>query len=335
MDTVFVEMMKWTRVAVEYCTNLRSEEQAVVMSDTRVHEYMSAGPLVQAMMAAIQYVGAEVILVTFTPRSQPNEQLPGVVAAALKEADVAFTLPTMSPNHTDAILEALASGTRVLGLGAASLFNGDVKYRLMPRSQAELEEMAGLTTSVTEAFRQGKNLHFTTKKGTDLHLQVGELEALALTGICHEPGDWQILPCGHMGSGVTPGTAHGTIVVDGSIAPVYRAVTEPVVLTVENGAITAVEGGLEAQEWLSAARAFDDPTAFNIAEMGLGTNPKARLSGTPHEDERIMGAAHIGIGNNTAFGGAIKAPWHVDANILNATVQIDGEVIVEDGVYRI
>lgn len=337
MDTIFIEMMTWTRLAVEYCVKLKPEEQALVVTDTRTAEYMSAAPLVQATLAACQYVGAETHLLTFTTRSQPNQQLPAVVAAAMREADVVFTLPTMSPNHTDAVQQALTAGTRILGLGAASIFGpkGDVKYRLMPKSQAELDEMAGLTRRVTEALEQGRRAHFTTQKGTDLWLDIGQLQAKGLTGICDRPGDWQILPCGHLGTGITPGTARGVIVVDGSIAPVYRPVKEPVILTVEGGVISRVEGGPEAEEWLAAARALADPTAFNLAELGLGTNPKARLCGTPHEDERIMGAVHIGIGNNTFFGGTIKAPWHVDANILNATVEVDGRVIVEDGVYKI
>jgi leucyl aminopeptidase (aminopeptidase T) len=287
------------------------------------------------MMAAIRYIGAEAVMVTFTPRGHANEQLPALVAAVMKEADVIFTLPTMSPNHTDAVQDALAEGARVLGLGAATLFVGDVKYRLMPTSVGELEQLAGLTTRVTEAFRGGQRVRLTTRKGTDLRLEVGQLQAHALTGICDKPGDWQILPCGHIGVGVTPGTAEGTIVVDASITPVYRPVSEPVVLSVEGGAVTAADGGSDAQEWWAHAQAFSDRTALNIAEVGLGTNPKARLSGTPHEDERISGAAHIGIGNNTAFGGQIKAPWHVDANVLEATVEIDGERILVDGVYQI
>ncbi len=88
-------------------------------------------------------------------------------------------------------------------------------------------------------------------------------------------------------------------------------------------------------EWKRMAEELDDPEAFNIAEIGVGMHPRARVSGEPLEDERIYGSCHIGIGTDISFGGKIKTKWHVDANVLNATVEIDGRKILEDGRFLI
>ena len=47
------------------------------------------------------------------------------------------------------------------------------------------------------------------------------------------------------------------------------------------------------------------------------------------------GSCHIGIGTNISFGGKTLAKWHVDANVLNATVEVDGQRILEEGKYLI
>ena len=73
--------------------------------------------------------------------------------------------------------------------------------------------------------------------------------------------------------------------------------------------------------------------ARNIAEIGIGTNPKARVIGNILEDEKVFGTVHIAIGNNLSFGGSVDVPLHVDGIILNPTLEADGEVLIKDGKW--
>ncbi len=69
----------------------------------------------------------------------------------------------------------------------------------------------------------------------------------------------------------------------------------------------------------------------NVAELGIGTNPKAKAKGTVLEDEKVLGTAHIAFGNNISFGGKLNVPFHLDCVFSNPTVFIDGKLIMKDG----
>ena len=48
----------------------------------------------------------------------------------------------------------------------------------------------------------------------------------------------------------------------------------------------------------------------NLAELGIGTNEKAILTGNILEDEKILGTAHVAFGASAAIGGKVQVPVH-------------------------
>ena len=72
--------------------------------------------------------------------------------------------------------------------------------------------------------------------------------------------------------------------------------------------------------------------ARNISELGIGTNPQARLIGNILEDVKIYGTVHIAFGDNSTFGGNTRAGVHIDDGIiLNPVLYIDDKLIVKEG----
>jgi leucyl aminopeptidase (aminopeptidase T) len=75
------------------------------------------------------------------------------------------------------------------------------------------------------------------------------------------------------------------------------------------------------------------PSAFNVAEIGIGMNPAARLIGMVLEDEKVLGTVHIGIGDNSNMGGkslAEKVPVgvHIDGVVVSRPrLLADGELV--------
>ena len=69
----------------------------------------------------------------------------------------------------------------------------------------------------------------------------------------------------------------------------------------------------------------------NIAELGIGTNEEATLTGNILEDEKILGTAHVAFGASAAIGGKVQVPVHLDCVVLEPTVEIDGKEIVRGG----
>jgi leucyl aminopeptidase (aminopeptidase T) len=75
--------------------------------------------------------------------------------------------------------------------------------------------------------------------------------------------------------------------------------------------------------------------AFNIAELGIGTNDQAIVTGAILEDEKVMGTVHIALGNNISMGGTCDVGIHLDGVILAPTVSVDGKLIMERGKLKI
>ncbi len=69
----------------------------------------------------------------------------------------------------------------------------------------------------------------------------------------------------------------------------------------------------------------------NLAELGIGTNEKAILTGNILEDEKILGTAHVAFGASAAIGGNVQVPVHLDCVVMRPTVELDGEALVRDG----
>ena len=65
--------------------------------------------------------------------------------------------------------------------------------------------------------------------------------------------------------------------------------------------------------------------ALNIAEFGIGLNPKAKVTGNVLEDEKAKQTAHIAIGANISFGGKVSCPCHLDFVFFNPHIFIDGK----------
>ena len=78
---------------------------------------------------------------------------------------------------------------------------------------------------------------------------------------------------------------------------------------VENNKIFKIIGrGKKADEMRSF---FEENTSRkNIAELGIGCNPKAVVTGNPLEDEKV--GLHIAYGMSTHIGGKVKSDIHID-----------------------
>ena len=70
-----------------------------------------------------------------------------------------------------------------------------------------------------------------------------------------------------------------------------------------------------------------------IGELGIGTNEAAVLNGVILEDEKVYGTVHIAFGTNTSFGGVNKADCHMDGIILEPTLYLDDEMVIDKGRF--
>jgi leucyl aminopeptidase (aminopeptidase T) len=141
-----------------------------------------------------------------------------------------------------------------------------------------------------------------------------------------ERGAFGNLPCGE--GFIPPAGGNGTLVIDGSLAGIGLA-EQPVELVIEAGHLTSARGG-QGMAFMELLTAHGEQ-GTNVAELGIGTNEKAKLTGNILEDEKILGTAHVAFGASAAIGGKVQVPVHLDAVVMKPTVELDGEPIVREG----
>src|SRR5205807_9651027 len=115
-----------------------------------------------------------------------------------------------------------------------------------------------------------------------------------------------------------------------SLAPLGLS-KEAATLTVDDGKIVAANNGL-GPEYLSRLVAHGD-AGTNLAELGVGTNDRAQLTGNVLEDEKILGTVHVAFGASAGIGGTVSVPIHLDVVVLEATLDIDGRRVLDAGRY--
>ena len=78
----------------------------------------------------------------------------------------------------------------------------------------------------------------------------------------------------------------------------------------------------------------DDDRMANLAEVSMGLNPLGTICSVPMETESALGTAHVALGNSIAYGGTVDAAAHLDCVMADATLEIDGEVVISNGELR-
>ena len=308
-------LMRGARIAVETCMAVKSDEEVLVVTDT------GKTRIAEALAYASRAVGAEVSTIVMLPRERSGVEPPEAVAKAMLGADVVFIPTTHSLSHTEARRRASKAGARI-----ASMPGITEDMMSTGAMTADYERVAALTEAVARALEGGQEVHITTPSGTDLRMSIEGRGVLRDTGLYHKPGDFGNLPAGEACLAPVEGTTEGVLVID----RMGSTVVQPLKVKVENGRAVDFEGP-DAQKLLDRLRSADE-NAFNIAELGIGTNPKARFRGVVLEDEKILGTVHIAFGDNRSFpGGRVASSIHVDGILFKPTLVVDGRKIMEDG----
>jgi leucyl aminopeptidase (aminopeptidase T) len=100
-----------------------------------------------------------------------------------------------------------------------------------------------------------------------------------------------------------------------------RELTEPITLTIEKGEVVNIAGSESFADYLREKLAEKEGNR-NIAELGIGTNPRAKRPDNILESEKILGTIHIALGDNSSFGGKVKTPFHQDFVFFKPTVTL-------------
>jgi leucyl aminopeptidase (aminopeptidase T) len=304
------------RAVIRECMGVQPGEEVLVICNPGTEE------LGALMRIEAQGDGAQATLAVISERESHAAEPPAPVAAAMAAADVVLAPTIQSLSHTAARKAASEAGVRIATLPGVT---EDMLARLM---SVDMDELRRRGTAVAAALTAGAEARVTCANGSDLRLGLEGRKAIPDAGQLSRRGAFGNLPCGEGFIAPLEGTGEGTLVVDGSIAGVGEVDT-PVALTVRAGHLTEATGSDGAI--LLGLLTEHGPEATNVAELGIGTNDEAVLTGNILEDEKIVGTAHVAFGASAAIGGTVQVPVHLDCVVLEPTVEIDGEAIVSGG----
>jgi leucyl aminopeptidase (aminopeptidase T) len=266
--------------------------------------------------------GADATLAVISERETHAAEPPRAVAAAMAAADVVLAPTIQSLSHTAARKQASDAGVRI---GTLPGVTEEMLTRLMA---GDLDEIRRRGWAVVSALNSGSEVRISCRHGSDLRFGLEGRLGIVDAGELSNRGAFGNLPCGEGFIAPVEGTAEGTLVVDGSIAGVGLLET-PTALTIREGHLTETDGA--AGSALMELLAPHGTGGTNVAELGIGTNEEALLTGNVLEDEKILGSAHVAFGASAAIGGTVQVPVHLDCVLLEPTVEIDGETIVAGG----
>jgi leucyl aminopeptidase (aminopeptidase T) len=266
--------------------------------------------------------GADATLAVMSERDSHAAEPPRAIAAAMAAADVVLAPTIQSLSHTAARKVASENGVRI---GTLPGVTEEMLTRLMT---GDLDEIRRRGWAIVSALNGGAEVRITCRHGSDFRLSLEGRDGIVDAGELTSRGAFGNLPCGEGFIAPLEGRGEGTLVVDGSIAGVGLLET-PTSLSVRDGHLVEATGadGAKLMELLIAHG--EDGT--NVAELGIGTNEEAILTGNILEDEKILGTAHVAFGASAAIGGTVQVPVHLDCVVLEPTVEIDGEAIVGGG----
>jgi leucyl aminopeptidase (aminopeptidase T) len=310
-------LVRGARIAVNACMGVKRGEKVLIVTDPQ------RARVGQALFKVSEKVGARVLMVLMQTLQRHGQEPPKPVAELMERADVVFAPTTYSLTHTQARLRATRAGARIASMPM-------ITERMMGRGGmlANYREVEKLTRRVARRLDRAQKVRITTRKGTDLEFSVRGRRAHPDTGLFHKPGDFGNLPAGEAFIAPVEGTGEGEVLVDGSMVDVLKGTIR---MKFENGKATEIRGSKKLVRMLDES----EPHSRSLAEFGIGTNPKARLIGNVLEDEKVLGTCHIALGDNSTFGGRIRAGIHVDGIILKPTVKLDGKILMENGRLKI
>jgi len=282
-----------------------------------------------AEIAAGAYPDLEVELVAFPSVGQSGAEPPPDVAQVMREAGVLLLITSFSLTHTEARREACDAGARVASMPR---FLPEMFYPGGAMT-ADYHEIHTRTWKIASEITRAETATVRCPAGTDITFSVKGRHGRADTGIYTEPRAWGNLPAGEAYTAPVEGTGAGRVVVQRGW---WGGLDEDMALTFEAGQVVSVEGGGRKGRdlrGLLSPGTTGDPYASrrNLAELGVGTNPKATRTDITLEAEKIMGTVHLAIGDGSHMGGKVVADLHEDLVIPRATLLLDGRALMDDG----
>ncbi len=300
---------KGAEVIITRNLGVKPDEKVLIITDSKRMK------IAEALRKVSEKYAKETEIIKIKETKHSGEEPPDYVADAMKNADAILIPTTKSLSHTQARIQACEQGARVGSMP------GITEEMFKTGLTADCSEIADNCEKLKQNLLGSDKIRVTAPNGTDITFSVKGRNWFVDDGVLTKPGKFGSLPAGEIYIAPLEETANGNV-----FTTFHRLYGKEVELIFKNGKITETSDS-EFDEILNQI----GECSRNLAEFGIGLNPKAIFVKTILQDEKLLETIHLAIGTSVSFGGKIKCSTHQDGLIFNPTVEIDGKLIMDKG----
>ena len=313
-----MSLNKSADIILRDCMALKKNESCLIVTDKKLK------PIGEILFRnSLKICRKSKLVFTDIPKSHGSEP-PKDIAEEMLNYDVILLPTTKSLSHTGARHAASSTGARIASMPG-------ITESMMQRTlNVNFYKIRKTNNNLISKLKNRNKIKITTKEGTDIEFNLNGRKWQPDGGIYTKKSAFGNLPSGEIFIAPLEGKTNGKIACDASVGGLGR-VDKNIEIIVKDGFIESIKGGNVANRF---SKLLKHKLYRNVAELGIGTNPKARITGEVLEDEKVMGTCHIAFGNNRHFGGKVDVPFHVDFVIRNPTIYADSILIMNNGKFK-
>jgi leucyl aminopeptidase (aminopeptidase T) len=250
-----------------------------------------------------------------------GEEPPRRIAEEMKKADIVLAPTLHSITHTKARINACKHGARI------ATMPGITEKMFHQSLLADPKELERYGKRLVKALKNKSFVRISTKRGTGLFFLITKRKIEPDTANIRKKGEYGNLPAGEVSLSPVENTANGILVID-SMEEYAKSGTKVLIL---NGlAVDISDKGCKLAKIFNTVK-----NSRNVAEFGIGMNKKAKIIVDILQNEKVFGTCHIAFGNNKSYNGKVYCQFHEDAILKKPTIEVDGEIIIKKGVWKI
>lgn len=306
-------------IIVNKCLCLKEKESLLIVTDDNLLD------IANDIKKAAENVSSDVLLLKKDVGKRHGEEPLAEISDKMLSYDTSILITTNSLSHTDARRKASFKGRRIISMPG-------ITREIIERCiDLDYENLGVVHRKLRNVLKNVNEIRVVTGKGTDIVTTVRNTRG-TVYGIFKNPGDFGNLPTGEVDSGVVLEKTNGKIVVDASFGGLGK-LNSDIIIEIRDGVAVSIEG--ERSDELMNILNSAGKDSYKLAEFGIGTNPKAKVTGKTLEDEKVLGTVHFALGNDLTYGGNNDVSVHLDGIIKNPKIFVDGKLIMKDKIFLI
>jgi len=312
-------MSNYAEIVLNKCLGLKDNEKFLIVTDPELnHVAKIFYEQAKKITNDVKLIGIQIPKVHGT---EPSSE----VAKEMLNYDVELMITSKSLSHTNARINASSKGARIVTMPGIT---EDILERTI---DIDYDKLMKVHEKLGKIIDNGREVKIETELGTDFSFSIDGRKGLGRdAGLFTRKSSFGNLPTGEIFVAPVEGGANGVFMVDASFGGIGK-LEEPLKVYVEKGYVVKVEG--KKANILNELLDSVGGETRNIAEFGIGTNEKAKITGNILEDEKVIGTCHIALGNNIGFGGKVNVQLHLDGIIKKPTIFVDDKKIMDDGKF--